>query len=103
MPRHTYLIDGHAPKEGEVFRNPDLAHTLETIAKGGRDAFYKGIIATQLTPISGASAAICATTILPTHHGEWVEPVSVNYRGYDVYELPPNGQGVATLRNAANP
>ena len=53
---------------------------------------------TPSTPISSASAAICATRISPAHHGEWVTPLSVNYRGYDVYELPPNGQGVAVLQ-----
>ena len=96
--RHTYLIDGHTPAEGEVFRNPDLAHTLSLIAKGGRDAFYKGEIAHTIDAYFKRIGGDLRYEDFAAHHGEWVEPLSVNYRGYDVYELPPNGQGAAVLQ-----
>ena len=95
--RHTYLIDGHAPREGEVFRNPDLARTLELIAAGGRDAYYKGAIARTIDAYFKRIGGDLRYEDFARHHGEWVEPVSVNYRGYDVYELPPNTQGTAAL------
>ncbi len=95
--RQTYLIDGHAPAQGEVFRNPDLARTFETIAKGGRNAFYKGIIAKKIDAYFRRIGGDLRYEDFAAHNGEWVEPVSVNYRGYDVYELPPNTQGVAAL------
>ena len=96
--RHTYLIDGHAPSEGEVFRNPDLAHTLSLIAKGGRDAYYKGAIAHKIDAYFKRIGGDLRYEDFATHHGEWVDPLGVNYRGYDVYELPPNSQGAAVLQ-----
>ncbi|MGZ6007551.1 MAG: gamma-glutamyltransferase, partial [Rhizomicrobium sp.] len=96
--RHTYLIDGHAPAEGEVFRNPDLAHTLSLIAKGGRDAYYKGEIAHKIDAYFKRIGGDLRYEDFASHHGEWVEPLGVNYRGYDVYELPPNSQGAAVLQ-----
>jgi gamma-glutamyltranspeptidase/glutathione hydrolase len=95
--RHTYLIDGHTPAEGEVFRNPDLAHTLTLIAQGGRDAFYKGAIAHTMDAYFKRIGGDLRYEDFAVYHGEWVTPQSVNYHGYDVYELPPNGQGFAAL------
>ncbi|HEY4113024.1 MAG TPA: gamma-glutamyltransferase family protein [Rhizomicrobium sp.] len=99
--RHTYLIPdangGHTPAEGEIFRNPDLAHTLTMIAQGGRDVFYKGAIAHTIDAYFKRVGGDLRYEDFASHHGEWVEPLSVNYRGYDVYELPPNGQGGAVL------
>lgn len=95
--RHTYLIDGHAPHEGEVFRNPDLAHTLSLIAKGGRDAFYKGSIAHTIDAYFKRIGGDLRYSDFAHFHGEWVTPHAVDYHGYDVYELPPNGQGYAVL------
>ena len=100
---HTYLIDGHAPAEGEIFKNPDLAHTYELIAKGGRDAFYKGEIAHTIDAYFKRIGGDLRYEDFAAHHGEWVEPLSVNYRGYDVYELPPNGQGAAALQMLQHP
>ncbi len=96
--RRTYLIDGHAPREGEIFRNPDLARTLEIIAKGGRDAFYKGPIARTIDAYMKRIGGPLRYADLAAHESEWVEPVSITYRGYDVWELPPNGQGIAALQ-----
>ncbi len=96
--RATYLIDDHAPAEGEIFRNPDLANTLAAIAKGGRDEFYKGHIARVIDAYFKRIGGDLRYEDLAEHHGEWVTPLGVNYRGYDVYELPPNGQGGAVLQ-----
>jgi gamma-glutamyltranspeptidase/glutathione hydrolase len=95
--RATYLIDGHTPAEGEVFRNPDLARTFSLIAEGGRDAFYKGSIAHTIDTYFKRVGGDLRYGDFADYHGEWVTPQSVNYRGYDVYELPPNGQGFAVL------
>ncbi|MBV9062946.1 MAG: gamma-glutamyltransferase family protein, partial [Alphaproteobacteria bacterium] len=99
---HTYLIPdahgGHTPAEGEIFRNPDLANTLTVLAQSGRDAFYKGEIANTIDAYFKAIGGDLRYEDFAAHHGEWVEPLSVNYRGYDVYELPPNGQGGAVLQ-----
>jgi gamma-glutamyltranspeptidase / glutathione hydrolase len=94
----TFLIEGRAPKKGDVFRNPRLAATLETIAKGGRDAFYKGTIAKTIDAFMKEQGGFLRYEDLAEHRSEWVEPVSVRYRGYDVWELPPNGQGIAALQ-----
>ncbi len=95
----TYTVDGkRAPRSGEVFRNPRLARTLTAIAEGGRDAFYKGDIARRIDAYMKAQGGFLRYEDLAVHAGEWVEPVSVNYRGYDVWELPPNGQGIAALQ-----
>ena len=95
--KRTYLIDGHAPSEGEIFRNPDLANTLTRIAEGGRDEFYKGSIARTIDAYFRRIGGDLRYADFAAHHGEWVTPLSVNYRGYDVYELPPNSQGGAVL------
>ena len=100
--KHTYLIPdadgGHTPSQGEIFKNPDLAHTLSLIASGGRDAFYKGPIAHTIDAYFKRIGGDLRYADFAAHHGEWVTPLSVNYRGYDVYELPPNGQGAAVLQ-----
>jgi gamma-glutamyltranspeptidase/glutathione hydrolase len=86
------------PRTGEMWKNPNLARTLEQIASGGRDAFYKGAIARTIDAYFKANGGFLSYEDLAAHHGEWVEPVSTNYRGYDVWELPPNGQGIAALQ-----
>jgi gamma-glutamyltranspeptidase/glutathione hydrolase len=91
-------LNGRAPAEGEIWKNPNLANTLEAIAKGGRDAFYKGKIAHTIADYMKAQGGFLSYEDLASHHGEWVEPVSTNYRGVDVWELPPNGQGIAALQ-----
>jgi gamma-glutamyltranspeptidase / glutathione hydrolase len=96
--RDVYLPNGKAPKRGEIFRNPLLANTLEKIARGGRDVFYKGEIARTMDDFFRKNDGFLSYRDLAEHTSEWVEPVSVNYRGYDVWELPPNGQGIAALQ-----
>ena len=94
----TYLPNGKAPKKGELFANPRLAATLEKIAKGGRDEFYKGDIARKIAAYMQEHGGYLSYEDLAEHKSEWVEPVSVDYRGYRVWELPPNGQGIAALQ-----
>jgi gamma-glutamyltranspeptidase / glutathione hydrolase len=100
--RRTYLIadanGGHAPAEGEVFKNPDLGRTLSLLAEGGRDVFYKGALARTMDAYFKRIGGDLRYGDFAAHRGEWVTPLSVNYRGYDVYELPPNGQGAAVLQ-----
>ncbi len=93
-----FTIDGRAPRKGEIFRNPYLANTLEKIARDGRDVFYKGEIARVIADYMKRNGGFLNYEDLATHRSEWVEPVSTNYRGYDVWELPPNGQGIAALQ-----
>ncbi|SDR93697.1 gamma-glutamyltransferase [Opitutus sp. GAS368] len=94
----VYAPGGQAPREGEIFRNPALAHTLGLIAIQGRDAFYKGEIADQIDAFMRANGGFLRKVDFEKNAPTWVEPVSVNYRGYDVYELPPNSQGIAALQ-----
>ncbi len=97
----TFAPGGRAPAKGEIFKNPDLARTLTAIADRGRDAFYRGELAQKMDAFFTAHAAQGAYLRLADferHTSTWIEPVSVNYRGYDVYELPPNGQGIAALQ-----
>jgi gamma-glutamyltranspeptidase/glutathione hydrolase len=91
-------IDGRAPRKGELWRNPNLADTLEALAKEGRDAFYKGDIARSIADYMQENGGFISYEDLASHQSQWVEPVSTNYRGYDVWELPPNGQGIAALQ-----
>lgn len=91
-------IDGRAPEVGELWKNPNLANTLERIANEGRDVFYKGEIAQTIADYMQASGGFLTYEDLASHTSEWVDPLSVNYRGYDVWELPPNGQGIAALQ-----
>ena len=96
--RKTYLIDGHTPAEGEVFRNPDLARTLATLGSDGRDAFYAGALARTMDAYFRRIGGDLRYEDFAAHAGEWVKPLSVPYRGYVVHELPPNGQGGAVLQ-----
>ena len=91
-------IGGRAPRVGEVWKNPNLANTLERIANEGRDVFYTGDIARVIGDYMQANGGFLSYEDLASHESDWVDPVSVNYRGYDVWELPPNGQGVAALQ-----
>ncbi len=94
----TYLPKGRPPKKGEVFKNPALSNTYEMIAKEGRDAFYKGAIARTIDSFMKKHGGFLSYEDLASHTSNWVEPVSANYRGYDIWELPPNGQGTAVLQ-----
>jgi gamma-glutamyltranspeptidase/glutathione hydrolase len=96
--RATYLVDGRAPHEGEVFRNPDLARTLKTLGQEGRAAFYEGSIAHGIDAYFRRIGGDLRLEDFQAHHGEWVTPLGVEYRGYRVFELPPNGQGAAVLQ-----
>lgn len=94
----TYMPGGATPQKGEMFKNPKLAQTLSTIAKEGRDAFYTGSIARKIDAHMKEVGGFISYEDLASHSSEWVAPSSVNYRGYDVWELPPNGQGIAALQ-----
>ncbi len=96
--KQTFMPGGHAPGKGEVFHNRALARTLTLIAEQGRDAFYKGDIAKRIDQFMQRENGFLSYADLADHHSTWVEPVSTNYRGYDVWELPPNGQGIAALQ-----
>ncbi len=98
--RETYIDQngGSLPDEGEIYRNPFLANTYRKIAEGGRDAYYKGAIAETIAGFIQSQGGFLSEEDLADHKSEWVTPVSVNYRGYDVWELPPNGQGIAALQ-----
>lgn len=96
--QETYSLNGAAPKRGDLFKNPALANTLEKIARGGRDAFYKGEIAQTIDAFMKRVGGFLSAKDLADHTSTWVEPVSTNYRGYDVWELPPNSQGIAALQ-----
>lgn len=93
----TWLPGGKAPAFGEIFRNPNMADSLRLIAEKGRDAFYKGSIADRISAFSEANGGYLRKEDFEKHHSEWVEPISTDYRGYTVWELPPNGQGLAVL------
>jgi gamma-glutamyltranspeptidase/glutathione hydrolase len=96
--KEVYMPGGKAPSKGEIFKNPLLANTLEKIVKGGRNEFYRGTIAHQIDAFMKKQGGFLSFDDLSRHHSEWVEPVSTNYRGYEVWELPPNGQGIAALQ-----
>lgn len=93
-----FMPGGKAPAKGEVFKNPYLANTLEQIARDGRDVFYKGDMAKKMVNYLREQGGFFNLKDFEDHTSEWVEPVSTNYRGYDVWELPPNGQGIAALQ-----
>ncbi len=93
----TYLPGGRAPEVGEIFKNPNLAKSYRTIAESGRDGFYKGDIARQVVEFSEQHGGYFSLNDFADHASTWIDPVSTNYRGYDVWELPPNGQGIAVL------
>ena len=92
------MPNGRAPQHGDVFKNPALASSYKLIAKDGRDAFYKGEIAKRLVAFSEKKGGLLNADDLAGHTSEWVEPVKTTYRGYDVWELPPPGQGIAALQ-----
>ena len=92
-----YLPNGHAPHAGELFRNSELAWSLEQIAAGGRDAYYKGEIGRRLVAFSQQQSGTMTAADLAGFSSAWVDPLSTNYRGWTIYELPPNGQGIAAL------
>ncbi len=92
--RRVFLINGRPPKMGEIFRNPEYARALELIARQGEDAFYRGPIAQAIVKSLGG---VMSLSDLSSYHAEWVDPISTTYRGWKVYELPPNGQGMAAL------
>jgi len=94
----TFMIEGRAPGKGEIFRNPALARTLRLIAKGGRDAFYKGEVARTAGEFVRKHGGYLSARDFARHTSEWVEPVSTDYRGLTLWELPPNGQGIAALQ-----
>ena len=93
----VYLINDQPPKAGQLFKNPDLAWSLKQIATGGRDAFYKGELARRIVKLSKGHDGLMTLDDLATYSSEWVDPLSTTYRGWTVYELPPNGQGIAAL------
>jgi len=94
----VFMPGGRAPREGEVFANPALARTLETLASGGREAFYAGPIAERIVAYSEAHGGFFSAEDLASHHSDWVEPIATTYRGTRVWELPPSGQGLAALQ-----
>jgi gamma-glutamyltranspeptidase / glutathione hydrolase len=93
----VYLPDGRAPRVGQMFSNPDLAATYRALASDGRDAFYRGEIARRIVSCSDRLGGPLTAEDLAEYHAEWVAPLSTTYRGWTVYELPPNGQGIAAL------
>ncbi|MFQ5824071.1 MAG: gamma-glutamyltransferase [bacterium] len=96
--KETFMPNGSAPKKGEIFKNPKLANTLEKIAIRGRDVFYKGEIARTIDAFMKRVGGFLSYQDLADHKSDWVEPVATNYRDYDIWELPPNGQGIAALQ-----
>ncbi len=96
----TYTLDGkgRTPAKGDIFKNPDLAHSLKLIGEKGRDAYYKGEIADKIDAFMQANGGFLRKADFEKHTSTWIDPVSVSYRGFDVFELPPNGQGIATLQ-----
>lgn len=94
---HELTIDGRGPNPGEIFRNPNLARTLELVARGGASAFYQGEIAQAIVDVIKEASGCMSVEDLATHTSSWDEPISVNYRGLHVHECPPNGQGITAL------
>ena len=93
----NYLVNGRAPKAGEIFKNPRMGKTLRRIADEGADVFYKGDIAKKIVSCSEKKGGFFTLKDFTDHSSDWVEPITVNYRGYDIYELPPTTQGFVTL------
>ena len=96
--KETYYINNSTPLKGQIYRNPNLANTLKIIAKEGRSGFYEGKIAKTISKFIKQQGGFLSYDDLKNHKSEWIEPVSTNYRGYDIWELPPNGQGIAALQ-----
>ena len=93
--KETYLINGKSPKKGQIL-NPYLAKTLSIISKKGRKGFYEGEIAEKISEAVVSQGGFISIEDLKNHKSEWIEPVSTNYRGYDIWELPPNGRNCST-------
>jgi gamma-glutamyltranspeptidase/glutathione hydrolase len=93
----NYLVEGRSPRAGEIFHQKNLARTLRTLARGGRDAFYKGEIARAIVDYCQKNGGFLSTRDFAEHKSEWVEPIATDYRGYKVFECPPNGQGLTAL------
>jgi len=93
----VFLPGGRAPKPGEIFRNPDLANTLDQIARGGRDVLYRGPVGAAIAEDIQTRGGFLTAADFASHRADWIDPISTNYRGYDVYELPPNTQGFVAL------
>ncbi len=93
----TFLIDGAAPRPGQMFRNPDLARSYRAIAEGGIEVFYQGELAEKIAAFSARNGGLLGLDDLKKHTGAWVDPISFDYKGRSVFELPPNGQGVIAL------
>ena len=96
--KETYYINGTTPKKGQIFQNKDLANTLKVIAKKGRKGFYGGEIAKAMSDFIIEQGGFLSNDDLKNHKSEWIDPVSTSYRGFDIWELPPNGQGIAALQ-----
>lgn len=96
--KQVYMPGGKPPVKGQIFKNPLLANTLEKIVKGGRNEFYRGSIAKDIDAFMKKQGGFLTYDDMARHHSEWIEPVCTSYRGYDVWELPPNGQGIAALQ-----
>ena len=96
--KETYYVNGTTPKKGQIFQNKDLANTLSVIAKKGRKGFYEGEIAKAMSDFIIEQGGFLSYNDLKNHKSEWIDPVSTNYRGFDIWELPPNGQGIAALQ-----
>jgi gamma-glutamyltranspeptidase / glutathione hydrolase len=96
--KEIFMPGGKTPSKGEIFKNPWLANTLRTIAEEGRDVFYKGEIAEKIVAYMQENGGFLTMKDMQNHTSEWVDPLSTHYRGYDVWELPPNGQGTAVLQ-----
>ena len=96
--KETYYVNGTIPKKGQIFQNKDLANTLSVIAKKGRKGFYEGEIAKAMSDFIIEQGGFLSYNDLKNHKSEWIDPVSTNYRGFDIWELPPNGQGIAALQ-----
>jgi gamma-glutamyltranspeptidase/glutathione hydrolase len=96
--KDVWMKNGSPPKKGEIFKNPELAKTLEEISKTKRESFYEGQLASTMANFIQKQGGFLSFEDLKNYQAEWVEPVSSNYRGYDVWELPPNGQGIAALQ-----
>jgi gamma-glutamyltranspeptidase / glutathione hydrolase len=93
-----FTVNGKGPNKGQMWRNPNLAQTLETLSQKGRNSFYQGEIAELIGRYFKTQGGFLTAADLAAHRGEWVEPISSDYRGYQVWELPPNGQGLAALQ-----
>lgn len=94
----SFTIEGKAPVKGQIFKNPGLAYTLSAVAKDGRDAFYRGEITRKIDTFMQANGGYLRFADFANHRSDWVEPVGVDYKGYKLWELPPNGQGIAALQ-----